>query len=316
MSILVTGAGLIGTAFARYAIDRGEDVVFLDPEPRRDYVRFRLENRKFDLVSADIRDLPALISAMQAHAVSCVVHTAGLIGNKVQKSLSSAFDINLGGTRNVAEAVRLTGVRRLVHISTMGVYDSRRKSAASVPEDFPRGARRGYGNYKAAKELILEAYADAHGFELLMLRPANVYGFGHFFAGSSGGMKMQALLEAAMKGGVARIPSSETMANEYIYAKDIGRVVDIATRIDMPQDYIFNAGNGVVTPFEDVVAAVAGVCPDVRFEIEPGEPPKSKTRAMDISRAAQQLGWTPEFSIEAGFSDFLEEMKRARAAGF
>jgi len=103
------------------------------------------------------------------------VHTAGLIGNRVQQSLAAAFDINLGGTRNVAEAVRLSGVRRLVHISTFGVYDRRREVNAPVTEDFPRGGARGYGNYKGAKELILEAYAAAFGFELIMLRPANVF---------------------------------------------------------------------------------------------------------------------------------------------
>ncbi len=42
MAILVTGAGLIGTAFARNAIARGEEIVFLDPEPRADYLKFRL----------------------------------------------------------------------------------------------------------------------------------------------------------------------------------------------------------------------------------------------------------------------------------
>jgi len=31
-----------------------------------------------------------------------------------------------------------------------------------ITEDFPRGQGRGYGNYKAAKELILEAYAAAY----------------------------------------------------------------------------------------------------------------------------------------------------------
>jgi UDP-glucose 4-epimerase len=161
--------------------------------------------------------------------------------------------------------------------------------------------------------LILEAYANEYKFELMMIRPANVYGFGHFFAGSSGGIKMQALLEAGMDGGVAKIPSSETMSNEYIYWKDIGRAVDIAASIPMPKDFVFNAGNGYVTPFDDVVAAVRKVCPDVSFEIEKGAPPKSKAHAMDITRAKEQLGWEPQYSIEDGFADFLEEMKRARA---
>jgi nucleoside-diphosphate-sugar epimerase len=312
MTILVTGAGLIGTAFAREAIARGEKLVFLDPEPRTDYLRQRLGDKGWDFVRADIRDLPAIVAAISQHKVSTVVHTAGLIGGKVQKSLFAAFDINLGGTRNIAEAVRLTGVSRLVHISTMGVYDSRRKTTANVPEDFHRGARRGYGNYKAAKETILEAYAAEYGFELLMLRPANVYGVGHFFGGSSGGQKMQALLQAGIDGRPALIRSAETMANEYIYDKDMGRAVDIATRIPMPREYIFNIGNGYLTPFDDVVGAVRMLFPGMKVEIEPGTPPKNKGHAMDISRASEMLGWTPRFSVAEGFADYLRELKSVR----
>ena len=76
-----------------------------------------------------MRDLPGLIETIKEHGAETVVHTAGLIGGRVQQSLTAGFDINLGGTRNVAEAVRLTGVRRLVHISTFGVYDRRREAA-------------------------------------------------------------------------------------------------------------------------------------------------------------------------------------------
>src|SRR5574341_606914 len=256
MTTLVTGAGLIGTAFAQCALARGEPIVFVDPEPRADFLRMKLGETGYALARKDVRDLPALIEAVKAHRADTVVHTAGLIGARVQQSLSAAFDINLGGTRNVAEAVRLSGVRRLVHISTFGVYDRRRETNAPVTEDFPRGGARGYGNYKAAKELILEAYAGAFKFELIMLRPANVFGLGHFWSGSSGGRKMQSLLEAGLDGQTARIPSSETMANEYIYAKDMGRAVDLATTVAMPPQAIFNIGNGYVTSFADVLAAV------------------------------------------------------------
>ena len=39
MTTVVTGAGLIGTAFAQNAIARGEQVVFVDPEPRADFLK-------------------------------------------------------------------------------------------------------------------------------------------------------------------------------------------------------------------------------------------------------------------------------------
>ena len=313
MTTLVTGAGLIGTAFAKHALARGERVVFLDPEPRTDFLRFKLGEAGYDFVRKDVRDLPAIIETIHAHGVTKVVHTAGLIGGRVQQSLSLAFDINLNGTRNVAEAVRLTGIGRLVHLSTFGVYDMRRPINGPLNEDHPRGAGRGYGNYKGAKELILEAYAAQYGFELLMLRPANVYGFGHFFGGSAGGQKMQALLEAGLTGRKARIPAAETMTNEYIYADDMGRAVDLALNVAMPPVSVFNIGNGFVTPFGDLVETVKQVVPQLDYEIEPGEPPKSKNFPLDISRARQHLGWEPRFSMKAGFEDYLKDMQRARS---
>ena len=313
MTILVTGAGLVGTSFAREALARGETIVFFDPEPRADFIDFKLGAGKAVLVRGDVRDLPALIAAVKAHGVDTIVHTAGLIGGRVQQSLSLAFDINLGGTRNVAECVRLTGVKRLVHISTFGVYDTRRPTGACIEEDFPRGAGRGYGNLKVAKEVLLEAYADLHKFELIMLRPANVYGFGHFWSGSSGGAKMQALLEAGLSGKKARIPAAETMANAYIYARDMGRAIDLAVSVPMPEQSVFNIGNGYVTPFEGVVGAVQGLLPDLAYEIEPGAPPKSKAAPLSIAAADQYLGWRPAYDMAAGFADYLAELRLGRS---
>jgi UDP-glucose 4-epimerase len=315
MTTVVTGAGLIGTAFAQNAIARGEKVVFVDPEPRADFLKLKLGDKGYVLARYDVRDLPALIATIKEHGATAVVHTAGLIGNRVQHSLSIGFDINLGGTRNVAEAVRATGVRRLVHISTFGVYDRRREAGnAPVAEDFPRGGSRAYGAFKAAKELILEAYASAYKFELIMLRPANVFGLGHFAAGSSGGMKMQKLVEAGLDGGTARIPSSETMANEYIYAKDIGRAVDAAVTVKLPPQLHFNIGNGYVSSFDDVLAALKTCCPNVRYEVEAGEPPHSKLAPLDISAANRHLGWEPRFTLQSAFEDYMKDLKAARAA--
>ena len=206
--------------------------------------------------------------------------------------------------------MRLCGVRRLVHLSTFGVYDRRRPAKGLITEDFPRGQGRGYGNYKAAKELILEAYAVAYGFELIMLRPANVFGLGHFWSGSSGGRKMQALLEAGLNGSTASIPASETMANEYIYAKDMGRAVDLAATVPMPAQSIFNIGNGTVTSFEEVLAAVKALCPGVTCEIEPGEAPDATIAPLDISAAKRHLGWEPKYTIASAFADYLQDMRR------
>ena len=45
-------------------------------------------------------------------------------------------------------------------------------------------------------------------------------------------------MEAGLDGRTARIPSSETMAKEYIYAKDVGRAVDAAATAKLPPQHI------------------------------------------------------------------------------
>jgi len=203
-----------------------------------------------------------------------------------------------------------------VHISTLAVYDRRRETAdvlrQGIVEDFPRGGERGYGNFKGAKELILDAYAAAYGFELIMLRPANVFGLGHYWSGSSGGQKMHNLIEAAFEGRGARIALSETAALEYVYAKDVGRAVDRAATAPLPAQTIFNIGNGYTTSFEEVLAAVQALFAALRYEIEVGERPHAKPTPLAISRAKQHLGWEPRFTIASAFADYLEELTQAR----
>src|SRR5262245_54250925 len=105
MTTLVTGAGLLGTSFAQAAKARGEKIVFYDPEPRADFLELKLGVGGFRLVRGDVRNLADIVDAIQAHRAHTVVHTAGLIGGRVQREISHAFDINVIGTKNVAEAV-------------------------------------------------------------------------------------------------------------------------------------------------------------------------------------------------------------------
>ena len=66
--------------------------------------------------------LPALIDAFQQTRAECVVHLAASVGEANISNVYAGFQVNLVGTINVAEAARLTGVRRLVHASTQALY--------------------------------------------------------------------------------------------------------------------------------------------------------------------------------------------------
>ena len=312
MTTLVTGIGLVGTSFARCALQRGEPVVFLDLRSRPEYLHERLGPAAADIptVTADIRDQSAVVAAIRDHKVETVVHTAGLIGDSVSRQLYTGLQVNVTGTINVLEAVRLTRVRRLVHVSSFAVYDRRRARGAPLTEDAPRGPGRAYGNSKVMKELAAESYQKEFGFELAVLRPANAYGFGHFEGGSFGS-KIQALLQAGIEGQTAFVKQEHTMDFEYVYDLDVGRAVDLAATRDLPERAVFNIGTGTITSFDDLLAAVRRIFGDLKVQVIPGRPPPvSAGDPLDLSHTEAALGWRPTFDIEAGLSHYAYELRR------
>ena len=112
MTTLITGLGLVGTSYAQLALKRGESIVFYDIAPRKDFLANKLGTANVTVVQRDVRDLPALIETILKNKVDTVIHTAGLIGGKVAQPIYTGMQINVMGTINVAEAVRLTGVKR------------------------------------------------------------------------------------------------------------------------------------------------------------------------------------------------------------
>ncbi|MEE2996280.1 MAG: NAD(P)-dependent oxidoreductase [Pseudomonadota bacterium] len=315
MTTLITGAGLIGTAYAKEAAKRGEKTVFIDPVPRADYLAMRLGDIDYEVINDDIRSLPALIHAIKKHKPETFLHTAGLIGKRVADPIHTGYDLNIGGMMAVVEAVRISGVKRLIQLSTFGVYDWRKSDDETViSENFLRGGGTAYSNSKAAQELIVEAYRIQCGFETVVLRPGNVFGMGHFWGGSGGGEKIHSLIEAGVRGTKAVIPEEQTMAFEYIYADDMGRAVDMAaTKEGLPADAAYNLSWGRAITFSELVTAVKSTFPDLEVEIKPGTAPTSRMIPLDTSRARDELAWEPAFTLEEALAAYAEEFRTRNA---
>jgi UDP-glucose 4-epimerase len=235
-----------------------------------------------------------------------------LIGGRVGDPLYTGLQINIGGTINVCEAVRLAGVKRLVHVSTFGVYDRSKEGNVAITESAPTGSDAPYGASKVANELMVNTYARHYGYELIILRPANVYGYGHFWAGSGGGAAVQQLVIAGINGETLRVPAARDF--EYVYAKDVGRAVDQAATIPMPATRLFNVGNGEVTTFADLVEATKASMPRLSVETT-GVAEGGIKQPMDLSTSKRDLGWAPQYSLADGLADYAEELKAALAEG-
>ena len=193
MNILITGAGLIGSHCARQAVDAGNKVVLFDLSPNRDYLQKVVGKDRADVVAADMRDLPALISAMERYNVDTVVHTAGLIGSRVAENSYTGATNNILGTINVLEASRLRRLRRVVYVSTFGVYDRAKINDSVVRETHPIGGHNLYTVTKICSEHLVHSYAEQYKLDCIIIRPSGVFGRGHYVGGSTVGKVMRDL---------------------------------------------------------------------------------------------------------------------------
>jgi len=301
--VLITGAGQVGCHAAAELVARGDEVVLVDVHPDRPYV-WEVVGKGTPLIKESVNDAAVLAQVLQRERAEAVVHSAGLIGHKAEKHPTLAFYVNAQGTAAVADACCRTGVRRLVHISSLGVYDwEALRGAPWVGEDSPTRPRTVYSASKLAAEAAALAF-EKSGLEVTLLRMAGVYGYGHYRGGSRVALLMRRALERALCGDPAHVPAA-LGANEYLYAGDAGLAVRRALECGMSGT--FNVGTGVVSQPADVADAIRAAVPGASVVAAPPEEPPPP---LDVRRAARVLGFRPRWSLEAGIADWA-----ARLAG-
>ena len=302
MRVLITGAGLIGTHTAKELIDRGDDVTFFDFAPRPDYIR-HVTGKDVPVLRGDIRDLAALVDAFQTVRPDCVIHLAASVGEANINNVYAGFQVNLVAAINVAEAVRLSNVRRLVHASTQAVY-SGEDPKELLREDSPIDCReRVYNASKIGCEHVLRTYSAKHHIELALLRFAGTYGY-YSVAGGPGVAVQQAVWDA-MAGKPVVLNVYETV--DFIYAKDLANGIALAAHAAPLPHNVYNLGSGTLTTLNDIESALKAIFPGInmtRGKLTPARP------RMDITRARTELGFNPEYKLEAGLRDYIAELNR------
>jgi nucleoside-diphosphate-sugar epimerase len=312
MRVFIVGAGLVGCYAAQSLVSRGDEVAFYDISPSEKYIR-GVVGEKYEVFRGDVRELPTIIDAIKQFAPDAVIHTTALIGNLAQSNPYRGFTVNVGGCINIAEAVRLSGIKRLVYASTQGVNDLSREQAVPIDESFPIGGLGTvYSNSKVACEQILQAYAISYQLELAIMRLGGVYGYGHFAGGSGVGRTMCDMLAAAEEGKHAPIGPGIPETYELVYAKDVGEAVALAVHAKKLAHDVFNVGSGKLYATEDVVAALQEVVPNATASRSaPPRPDRNaRVQPLDLRRSKKELGYIPKFDLVAGLRDLSGEMKR------
>jgi UDP-glucose 4-epimerase len=316
MNLLITGAGLIGSNAARHAVDAGHRVVLYDLSPNRDYIDKVVGENRAEVVTADMRDLPALLSTLEKFNIDTMVSTAGLIGARVQENSYTGATNNILGTINVLEASRLRKLRRVVYVSTFGVYDRSKITDSLIRESHPIGGHNLYATTKVCSEHLIHAYTAMYNLDTIIIRPGGVFGRGYYVGGSTVGKVMRDLALNMIKGETLTIDAKTYGPNEYVYGKDVGRALFLACAAQSPKQRIYNAGTGAVHGPEDLARVVREVEPNLEVKVD-GASTAEKNRSipMDISVSQAELGYTAKYSLKEALRDYMDELGADGARG-
>lgn len=309
MNILITGAGLIGTNAARHAIDAGHKVVLFDLSPNRDYIEKVVGANKAEVVAADMRDLPALLAALEKYGVDTLIATAGLIGSRVQENSYTGATNNILGTINILEASRLRKLRRVVYVSTFGAYDRSKINDNVIRETHPIGGRNLYATTKVCSEHLIHAYEGMYNLDVIIIRPGGVFGRGFYVGGSTVGKVMRDLALNIIKGRPFTIDAKTYGPNEYVYGKDVGMALYLACQAKNPKQRIYNAGTGVVHGPEELAQVVRELLPNAEIKVSgTSGAEKSRSIPMDISVSKAELDYAPKFMLKEALRDYMDEL--------
>lgn len=138
---------------------------------------------KVDWVEGDILDIISLEEAMKG--IDTVIHSAAIVSFS-KKHRPAMYQVNVEGTANVVNAALQTGLRRLVHISSVAAL-GRKKDRSTVNETAKWEDSKTNTHYAISKfRAELEVWRGfAEGLEGVILNPATILGYGNWQEGST-----------------------------------------------------------------------------------------------------------------------------------
>jgi UDP-glucose 4-epimerase len=309
--VLVTGgAGFIGSHVVDRYLAEGCEVTVLDDLSTGRRERIPGGARFVELALDDVR----VDSVFAEGRFDTVNHHAAQID--VRRSVEDPlFDArtNVLGLLNLLERARLHGVRRVVYVSSGGVVYGE-PDMIPTPESYAKLPLSPYGVGKLAGEHYLEYYAAVHGLDSVALRYSNVYGPRQDPHGEAGVVAIFGL--RILAGEPITIFGDGEQERDYVFVGDVVEANWLASVVEPRTGHgldarAWNIGTGrgtSVNELADRLMKIAGR--EVERRPAPERPGELRRSALDCSRAAAELGWSPRTGLDEGLARTLEHLKK------
>lgn len=302
MNILVTGGtGFLGSHLIPMLLDRGHTVCGL---ARSDASRQALETLGAAPISGNLRNSAQLRDALGPVQIDAVFHLAAEIAS--QRSKEKLRSVNIGGTRNLYEAVKNHAeLRKFVFASTVVTGEA---NGEVLVEHRPLNVETEYGRTKqTCEEMLLKAFRD-HALPVVIVRPCHIYGPGGWFG--------QVLRDT--KRGKMRVPGNGKNLWDMVHVDDCARALIVAMEKGEPGE-IYHCADDTPITMGEVVEEAARLL-NVK---KPGSAPRflanfmlGKDTITSVVRSARTsnqklrgLGWEPHYpDCRAGLKDTVAGM--------
>ncbi|MEK7611525.1 MAG: NAD-dependent epimerase/dehydratase family protein [Patescibacteria group bacterium] len=292
MKILVTGAtGFIGKHVYAKLREQGYSVIGISKNG--DQVN--------GILGVDIVKKEDLEKLFLNNRFDLIFHLAAYIPKADSKNyveeLFNCFNVNTLGTINLVEEGLKHKLGKLVFSSSASVYpEYPEKLPVSENEVCPRNF---YGESKLLGEVYLGSLSRTHPFSCVSLRYSSVYG-----PGQSQRSVLPLFLGNAKKGGTLSVFGSGSRSQDFVYIDD---VADVTIKAGLEGKCgVYNIGSGQETSMLELANGIVNVVGKGKVEISQ-EIGQDSRFYLDISRAVEELGYTPAYSLSMG----LEVLFRA-----
>ncbi|MFT5882461.1 MAG: nucleoside-diphosphate-sugar epimerase [Crocinitomicaceae bacterium] len=226
--LIIGGSGCVGIETTHALLSRGVDTIIC--LSRGTTAIIPVQGVKY--VQADILAPKSISAVLNEHAVTHVLHAAALRTTDCKNAPARAVELNVTGTTNVLEAIRLYGkIQRIVFTSTAAVY--------KVPDDGSFVDERAttiplnpYTATKLAAEQLIECYALCYQIPATILRPQIIYGPTRGSDGSTAGISQA--IKAAQEERHFTIPFGGRTG--FHYSRDVGQQHAIAL-LESPEHF-------------------------------------------------------------------------------
>ena len=301
MRALVTGgSGFIGSHIVDQLRDRQITVRVYDMV----YPTWRDD---IEFYHGSLMDSDAL--RMSMNGVDVVFHLAAVADVKdVLENPAESEAINVRGTMNVLEAMRRTGVQRIVYGSTTWVYsdtegDELDEQTVLAPPTHL------YTATKLTSELYCRCYQQLYGLEPTVLRYGIPYG-----PRARAGAVVPIFVDRAMKGETITIAGDGSQFRNFVYVEDLAEGNVLALK-SIAKGKIYNLDGSERVTIREIAETVQRVTGRGQIEFGPARPGDFSGKVISSKLAASELGWKPRVSFEEGvrrYVDWYREMKDSK----